>query len=411
MKSNAMNERIKYWSQLLLLPIYGLSFLMPRNKKIWLFGSTFGRRFAENPRYFYLYVRQNCPKIHAVWISHDKEIVEYLNSNGYEAYSYHSLKGIYYALHAGVYIFDNYSKDINFWQSGGAIKINLWHGSGNKRTNHDNLFDKVRHPKNLWERWKTFPRRLSDEKPNHYTLATSPAMRDIFISAFATDYNHIIMEGYPRNDILFPFEECHIQNLLTKKEHILCEEIDKLKSQGYKILAYMPTFRDSEKKFFEVMDLKAFDSFLEREKLILVTKLHPKSKLKKEFQEIHGDHILCADAEIDVYAFLSKVDLLLTDYSSVYTDYMLLDRPVIAFQYDWEEYSEDTRECYIDQDEYMPELKAQTMEKLMQGICNTLKMDSHRNSRQLSRMRMFANVDGRSSERLSRKICELTNIL
>lgn len=33
MKSNAMNERIKYWSQLLLLPIYGLSFLMPRNKK------------------------------------------------------------------------------------------------------------------------------------------------------------------------------------------------------------------------------------------------------------------------------------------------------------------------------------------------------------------------------------------
>ena len=43
-------EGIKYWGQLLLLPIYWFSFLFPRNKNIWLFGSTFGRRFADNPR-------------------------------------------------------------------------------------------------------------------------------------------------------------------------------------------------------------------------------------------------------------------------------------------------------------------------------------------------------------------------
>ena len=71
--------------------------------------------------------------------------------NGYESYYYHSVKGIWLALRAKVYFFDNYSKDINFWQSGGAVKINLWHGIGNKRINYDNKFDKVRHPKNLWE--------------------------------------------------------------------------------------------------------------------------------------------------------------------------------------------------------------------------------------------------------------------
>lgn len=43
-------EGIKYWGQLLLLPVYWFSFLFPRNKNIWLFGSTFGRRFADNPR-------------------------------------------------------------------------------------------------------------------------------------------------------------------------------------------------------------------------------------------------------------------------------------------------------------------------------------------------------------------------
>ena len=48
---NKITDRLKYWGQLLLLPVYWLSFLFPRNKKIWLFGSTFGRRFADNPRY------------------------------------------------------------------------------------------------------------------------------------------------------------------------------------------------------------------------------------------------------------------------------------------------------------------------------------------------------------------------
>lgn len=44
-------EFFKYWGQLLLLPVYWLSFLFPRNKRIWLFGSTFGKRFADNPKY------------------------------------------------------------------------------------------------------------------------------------------------------------------------------------------------------------------------------------------------------------------------------------------------------------------------------------------------------------------------
>jgi len=408
MNMKKIKEGIKYWLQLLLLPVYGLSFLIPRDKNIWLFGSAFGRRFAENPRYFYLYVRQNCPQIRAIWISHNKEAVDFLQKNGYEAYYYHSPRGVFYALRAGIYIFDNYSKDINFWQSGGAMKINLWHGSGNKRTNHDNLFDKVRHPKNLRERWKTFPRRLSDEKPNHYTLATSPAMRDIFISAFRTDKSHIIVGGYPRNDALFSCEESRIQNLLTEQESALYDVIESWRKKGYRILAYMPTFRDSEKKFFDIMDLDAFDQFLKCERLIFITKMHPKSKLEQEFRKIHCSNIIHADTEIDVYSFLKTVDLLITDYSSVYTDYMLLDRPVIAFQYDWQEYCADTRECYIEQDEYMPELKATTMEELMRGIQSVLIEDRCLAKRRISRTRMFVQPDGKSSQRLFERIISIS---
>ena len=118
-----ITDRLHYWGQLLLLPVYWLSFLVPRDKKIWLFGSTFGRRFADNPRYLYLYVSQHRDElgIRPIWISHNEDVVKMLNAEGYEAYMYHSLKGIWFALRGKLYLYDNYSKDINFWQSGGAL--------------------------------------------------------------------------------------------------------------------------------------------------------------------------------------------------------------------------------------------------------------------------------------------------
>ena len=111
-------KRIKYWSQMQLLPVYWFSFLIPRDKKIWLFGSTFGRRFADNPRYFYLYVMQKYSNsnqqdlVKAIWISENKEIVRLLSENGYPAQYKKSLKGFWLCLRAGVYLYDNYPKDI-----------------------------------------------------------------------------------------------------------------------------------------------------------------------------------------------------------------------------------------------------------------------------------------------------------
>ena len=214
---------LKYWGQLFLLPIYGISFLFPRDKELWLFGSSFGRRFADNPRYFYQYCVKNKVQlnIHPIWISHDKEIVKYLRSRGFEAYVYYSLKGFYYAIIGKVYLYDNYSKDINFWQSGGAIKINMWHGIPLKKIQADNKNDKFRHPKNLWEKWRNLPRNLSDEKPSDYVLTTSENLKTIFSSAFRT--NNVITYGYPRIDYLISDK---INYLLMPKEQ---EELDIVK--------------------------------------------------------------------------------------------------------------------------------------------------------------------------------------
>lgn len=416
MSSKAI-EGIKYWGQLGMIPVYWLSFLVPRDKNIWLFGSTFGRRFADNPRYLFLYASQHKDEImvsengrkgkktlRPIWISHNKEVVHFLAEHGYEAYYYHSLKGVWYCLRGRIYIFDNYSKDISFWLSGGAVKFNLWHGSGNKKTNYDNKFDKVRHPRNLWERFKYFPRRLSDEKPNHYTLATSPMMAEIFTSAFHTTYDHIVQDGYPRNDMMF---DAGYQNLMTKQERDTVTQMLKIKEQGYRILIYMPTFRKSETLFFKAVNLELFNQFLVDNKLYFFTKLHPKSGLKEQFSNIKYSNIINIDAEVDPYTFIRQCDLLVTDYSSIYSDYLMLNRPSVLFPYDFEEYTNDTRECYFKYEEYMPEIRAYTMEELMESIKKVLKEDTYEAGRMELRDKIFTYVDGNASKRLCEKIKKL----
>lgn len=360
-------NKITYWAQVLLLPVYWLSFLFPRNKRIWLFGSTFGRRFADNPRYFFLYVSQHKEElgIRPVWISHDKKLTAFLRENGYEAYYYHSIQGIWYALRGKVYLFDNYSKDINFWQSGRALKVNMWHGIPLKKIQADNRFDAFRHPQNMWERFCCFPRRLSDEKPSHYVLTTSAFLKPIFSSAFRTE--HVLLSGYPRNDRLITDG---FENLLPDSEKKEQKKILEFLQQGdsRKMVYYMPTFRESEKKFFEVMNLQSFQTFLQRNDILFCAKLHPKSKLNAEFAAIQGDNILVIDKDADPYTFLELADVLVTDYSSIYFDYLLTGKPVVFFDYDLQEYLSDTREMYFDYQDFTPGRKAQNQEEFEKAI-------------------------------------------
>jgi CDP-glycerol glycerophosphotransferase (TagB/SpsB family) len=398
---------IKYWSQVFLLPIYWFSFITPRNKTLWLLGSSFGNRFADNPKYLYLYLSQHQKDtVRAVWISHKKEIVVMLTENGYEAYLSKSCKGIWYCLRAGVYIFDNYSKDISFWLSGGAKKVNLWHGVGNKRINYDNKFDKIRHPKNRWEKFKTYLRRLSDEKPNHYILATSEVMAKIFASAFRTDMAHVMIEGYPRNDILLSDK---IKNLYNEEDQRNTDFIQDCMEHGQKVLYYMPTFRQSELKFFEVMDLKAFNDFLTKRGYVFFTKLHPKSKLKERFEAIVFSNIRNISADVDPYCILKYADLLITDYSSIYSDFLMLNKPSVLFPYDYEEYSRDTRDCYFQYGDYMKDLKAYNMTELMDAIDQSFARDTCEAGRMEVRAWMFDTADGKACERLAEKILKIVN--
>lgn len=409
-----LTDECRYLSEALLIPIFALSHIVPRDKNLWVFGSTFGNRFADNPRYFFYYLSRmdeeerkitglKKGEIRPVWITKNPKIARQLRNMGYEAYTSTSKEGIRCCLRAGVYIFDNYSKDISFCLSGGAKKINLWHGTPLKKIQMDNRFDKVRYPENLWKWFYWQLRRMSDEKPWHYVLTTSEFFRPIFSSAFAT--KNVLVCGYPRNDCLLGSIRNDLLSGEEKRLNALKRRIRR--KNGCRVVFYMPTFRESETKFFDVVDFTELSRYLEEKNLCLVIKLHPKSKLQARFEEevkMQGtERFLLLSNQDDPYEFLKMSDVLITDYSSVYFDWLVLDRPIIFFDYDRRDYLTKSRELYFDYDEFTPGMKAanwQELKKALNGIDWEAGRDGFERKRREIRELAVDDMDGHAGRRL-----------
>ncbi len=397
-----LGKEIKYWSQLFLLLIYGLSCLVPRDRKLWAFGSTFGRRFADNPRYLYLYLSQNkSPQLRVVWISKSRKIVKFLRENNLEAYYLYGFSGIWNSLRAGVYFYDNYSKDISFVLSGRALKINLWHGIPLKKIQKDNMFDSFRNPRGFWEWLYAIPRSISDEKSSHYILTTSMFLKPIFASAFRT--RHVLVEGYPRNDVLLSKT---IKNVLTLQE---LREFNKLQlaKKKNRIILYLPTFRDSEAELFEIIDRTRLENFLNEEGYLFCVKLHPKSKQQELWKDWSHGRILLLDTVSDPYCFLPLADALITDYSSIYFDFLLTKKPVVFFPYDYEEYLSRSRELYFCYEDFTPGPKVYNQKELEDALrCLPAVGDKYESIAN----KVFDTQEPEASERLYDKVRMLLNI-
>ena len=296
-----------------------------------------------------------------------------LSKNSLEAYYLYSLKGIWFALRSKVYLYDNYSKDICFTLSGGAIKINLWHGIPLKKIQKDNQFDLVRNPKTHVQKIKWALRRISDEKPRDYVLVTSEYLRPIFSSAFNT--KNTIICGYPRNDFLISDS---IENVMSDDEKATYNMLEN-EAINNKIILYMPTFRESEHRFFELISISKLEAYLREHNFVFFVKLHPKSKINDRFMEVQSEYIKIINPEHDPYPLLKLVDVLVTDYSSIYFDFLLTNKPIIFFPYDLEEYLTESREMYFDYDEFTPGAKVFIQEELENAL---LDIDKHHDERE-----------------------------
>lgn len=130
MKIISLLRKLKTLFLLLLVkyPVYGLSFLFSRQKNKWIVGSYYG--FTDNAKYFYLDVCHLHKDINCYFILENKKEVDSHREKGIKCFYKGSLIGIWHLLTAKVYVGTHgLGWGIPRITSGGAVYIELWHGT------------------------------------------------------------------------------------------------------------------------------------------------------------------------------------------------------------------------------------------------------------------------------------------
>lgn len=228
-----------------------------------------------------------------------------------------------------------------------------------------------------------------------HLLVSSMKVAKIYSNALNVNMNKIVCLGIPRTDVFFDDE-------LMKK--IRSEIKEKLKYRNKKVILYAPTFRDGEKYNADVkLDLQYMNEIL-KEDYILLIKLHP--IIRKKIQIPRG----CEEFVIDVSGYnmndlLVVTDVLITDYSSVVFDYSLLEKPIIFFAYDLDEFKKKSREFYFGYEDFIPDKCVKTTKEVVNKIKS---FETDLDTEVIQKIKVFSKEycefrDGKSSERFVKK--------
>lgn len=331
-----------------------------REPSLWVFGTRSRGAFVGNAKYLYLYTVTHHPEIRPVWLAKDRTVLRDLQQNGYEAYHIYSPRGIWLNLRAGVVIVTHGLRDINLSCSGGARAVLLWHGTPLKRISWDAAFREEPWPIQAAHR---YAHRVLD-----LLTAETEAAKASFVSGLGVDPDTIVFTGYPRNDVLT--RQISGADIGTDRQAV--REIRDL-DDSVPVLLYVPTFRDhGGEPALEQLDLASLECFLRRIDGYCYLKGHPD---EPSVNVGNYSRIRLVNSGADIYPLLADVDLLITDYSSIYFDFLPLDRPIIFFAYDLERYRAE-RGFYYDYEAITPGPKVRNIEELTAQVAHELDDDT-----------------------------------
>jgi CDP-glycerol glycerophosphotransferase (TagB/SpsB family) len=361
----ALLNRVKV-KKVLIVTLYFLLRFFPKKKNLIVFGGEAGRGFRGNPKY--LFIEMNKRKdVECVWISKSKKVVEQIRKMGYPCLYAKSIRGIWVQLRARALIHSHsINEDFIRVLVGGAISINTWHGVGLKKVwaaSKSTLTYKILHrPPSFLKKLALLYLKTTFAKEN-YVLSTSERVSSYYPETFCVDFDHVIELGQARNDVFF-------------EDTVEDQEVpDWIKTN--RIITYMPTHRKkgkSDKPLTKVINFEALNQLCNERNTYFLIKNHMYSKGKVPNKY---DRIIDASKQaIDPQLLLKYTDVLVTDYSSCYTDFLLLNRPVVFYCYDLKSYLH-SNEMYFDYEEVTPGPKVKTFDELLESLDQILQGYDH----------------------------------
>ena len=321
------------------------SYLIPKSEKYVIVGGWYGKRYADNSKGIFLYLNKNKQKLglkKVYWYTKDEEIYNRLRKEGFDVLKGYSLKAIFWHMRSKTHFIDQNPHDILGFLSIRCHRINLWHGLplkkiGYQTTGEDkkiSFIDKIASG-GFWA--------------DQFVLATSDLGAKLLSQAMGISKEKCVIASYPRTEGLFK------------------DEAKKIHHNIFNVF-YLPTLRNKrERNPFLDMDLEKINDLFAKNGIMFQLKPHPASIGDWSFlQKFSNFQIL--NASTDVYDILAETDLLITDYSSVYFDYMLTGKALLFFPYDYEEYLNDDRGFNLPFETYTPGEKVYTVRELIDSI-------------------------------------------
>lgn len=341
--------------------LYWKNTRVKKDPSLWVFSGFNKKGYMDNSKYLYEYVLGHCPEIQAVWLTLDKTVFEQLIEEGKPVMMMRTHACRKLVSRAAIGVTDHYRMSDYDAFSGlnDNLKIvQLWHGVGLKSMQA--IVDsstipglKYDYPESKWAHWRHGYYREEFER---YFMLLCPGNERVEKYA---DVLHIPREvcffsGHPRNISL------HMTQSLPYENKVI----------------YAPTFRMNAKLERQLISkLRAasemIQAAMERVDGEFIIRLHPHTwrnyKGILEFLERKYNRI-SIDRDKDIYQTLTNYAVMITDYSSIAYDFILLDRPVVFFAFDYEDYQERDMGFGEDYDEYSPGTKTETWEETIAAV-------------------------------------------
>lgn len=245
------------------------------------------------------------------WVTSNSKTRKELDQIGIKNYHKYDIRHIPLFLKTNIWFSDHGTGDIPIKKRNSSLWIQLWHGipfkgfeNSTKTTKEFNQFDL--HP--VSSHWLA----------NYYEEAIKVKKEKIYVS------------GYPRSDDLI--NNLYDVNQIMKKKGF---------NDFQKIILYAPTWAHESKKIKPLFPwnkdrefIENLDLFLKKNKLLFLIRTHPNwngpdSETKEYIYNTKNIEFQNFNEEQDANKLLVISDILITDYSSIANDFIVLNRPII----------------------------------------------------------------------------------
>lgn len=384
-----------------------LSLFVKRNENYIAFGSWEGKLYLDNSKYLLEYIRSiNDGKYKLFWVGVETilpqlpEDVVFIKKN--------SFKSILPLLRCKYMFFSQmHNADIaNFNAFRGAVMVFLNHGICLKKCFTDAAgYSGGLEKKNASFLRKVYGTIVGTYRKYDYFIAASNYHFDTYLSSCAylgANRENVLKTGTPRNDVLASSTE----------EQAECYKIRYAERIGFdrdvKVIMYLPTFRRKTAGVSSLVsgDLeqrRKLNKILEQYNAVLIEKNHYAADKFAENNNKTDDfsRLVKLDIEVDIQEMLQFTDVMISDYSGAFMDFLHTDRPIVHYLYDYEYYRDYDSGLYLEKEEFACGEVAENFDELCAALENALSGNDENGQLRKRGRKLFVEYEcGRSSQKI-----------